>query len=77
MLRFFELQQNSDRAEKLGAHAFRKGAARAILGAGGSFAQPLRADQWHSSAYQLYLDLGREESQAAADGLIEPSDVET
>ena len=30
----------------------------------------LKGGEWHSSAYQRYLDLGREEPQAAADILI-------
>ena len=41
---------------RMGAHAVRRGAARAILGAGVS--QFLRSGQWRSSAYRLYLDLG-------------------
>ena len=55
----------------------RRGAARAILEAGGSFAQLLRAGQWHSSAFRLYLDLGVEEKKAMAAVLIEASDDET
>ena len=75
-LRAFAGSRQWDRAGRLGTHAFRRGAARAILKAGGSFAQLLRAGQWHSSAYKLYLDLGREESQAVAEVLIEASDGE-
>ena len=60
----------------MGAHPFRRGAARAILSVGGTFAQLLEAGQWHSSAYQLYIDLGREGPQAVADIRIEASDVE-
>ena len=46
--------------ERMGAHSFRKRAVRAILEPGCSFSQLLRPGQWNSSAYQLYLDLGRE-----------------
>ena len=41
-------------------------AARAILEAGGSFAHLSRSGQWHSSAFHLPLDLGRQETQAMA-----------
>ena len=65
-----------ERSEKLGSHSIRRGAARAILEAGGSFAQLLKAGQWHSSAYRLYLDLGMEENRAMAEVMIEQSDDE-
>ena len=61
-------------AEKLGTHSIRRGAARAILEAGGSFAQLLRAGQWHSSAYKVYLDMGREETSAVTSLLADASD---
>ena len=54
-------------------HTFRRGAARAILEAG-VFSQLLRSGRWHSSAYELYVDLGREETRAGASLLIEASD---
>ena len=63
-------------AEKLGTRSIRRGAARAILEAGGSFAQLLRAGQWHSSAYKVYLDMGREEPTAASSLLADASDDE-
>ena len=65
-----------DRAERLGPHSIRRGAARAILEAGGSFAQLLKAGQWHSSAFRLYLDIGVEETKAMAAATIEASDDE-
>ena len=65
-----------EKAERLGSHSIRRGAARAILEAGGSFAQLLKAGQWHSSAFRLYLDLGVEEKKAMAEVLIEHSDEE-
>ena len=49
------------------------GAARAILEAGVFSSQLLRSGQWHSSAYELYVDLGREETRAGASLLIEAS----
>ena len=75
-LRFFAAGREWPRANKLGTHFFRRGAARAILEAGGSFSQLLRSGQWHSSAYQLYLDLGHEEAAAMASVLVEASDDE-
>ena len=61
-------------AGRLGNHSFRRGAARVDLEAGGAFYQLLRAGQWRSSAYQLYLDLSFEESKAVASILVEASD---
>ena len=75
-LRYFAEGREWPRANRLGTHSFRRGAARAILEAGGSFAQLLRSGQWHSSAYQLYLDLGHEEATAMASVLVEGSDDE-
>ena len=75
-LRYFAAGRERARAAKLGTHSFRRGAARAILEAGGSFSQLLRSGQWHSSAYQLYLDLGHEEATAMASVLVENSDDE-
>ena len=63
-------------AGRLGAHSFRRGSALAILKAGGSSSQLLRAGQCRSSAYQLYSDLSSEESRAAASILVEASDDE-
>ena len=60
-------------ASRLGIHSCRRGAVRAIREAGGPFSQLLRSGLWHSSAYQLYLDLGHEESRAVASMLIEVS----
>ena len=59
---------------RLGTHSFRRGAARATLEAGASFSQLLRSCHWRSSACQRYLDLGREESRAAASIIVEASE---
>ena len=59
-----------------GRHSFRRGAARAILEAGGSVSCLLRSGQWRSSAYELHFDLGREESIAVASILFEALDNE-
>ena len=75
-LRGFAAGRNWPRGGKLGTHSFRRGAARAILEAGGSFPQLLRSGQWRSSAYQLYLDLGHEEASAMASALVDGSDDE-
>ena len=61
-------------ANRLGAHPLRRGAARATLEAGGSFPQLLRPGQLHSSAHQLYLDLGDEEPSAMASIMPEASE---
>ena len=60
-------------AGRLGTHSFKRGAARAILEAGGSFSQLLRAGERRSSAYQLYLGLSSEESRAVTSILVEAS----
>ena len=73
-LRCMARQLGWEKSERLGAHSIRRGAARAILDAGGTFAQLLKAGQWHSSAYRLYLDLGGEEAKAMASVLIEDSE---
>ena len=75
-LRDFAAGREWPRGGKLGTHSFRRGDARAILEAGVSFSQLLRSGQWHSSAYQLYLDLGREKASAMASALAEGSDDE-
>ena len=76
-LRALARQQVWSRAEKLGTHAFRRGAAGATLGAEGPFAQPLLAGQWRSSAYRLSRDWRRGETQAVADILIGASGIES
>ena len=58
----------------MGTLSLRRGATRAILETGGPFSQLLRSGKWRPSAFQLYLDLGCEESQAIAPVLIEASD---
>ena len=68
--------RNWPRNDKLGTHSFRGGAARAVLGAGGTSSQLLRSGQSHSSAYQLSLDLGRRDADAMASALVEGSDDE-
>ena len=42
--------------------------------AGGASAQLLKSGQWHKSAFQLHLDLGRGSTQAMASISIEASD---
>ena len=60
-------------ADKLGTRPLRKGAARAFLGAGGSFSRLLRSDNGVFAAFQPYLDMGREEKQAVASVLLDAS----
>ena len=66
--------RNWPRGDRLGTHSFRRRAARAILEAGGSSSQLLRSGHWRPSAYQLYLDLGREGANAMASVFVEGSD---
>ena len=58
------------KAEKSGPRSMRRGAGRAILDAGGSFAGLFRAGQWNFSAYRWHLDLGIEETEAMASIII-------
>ena len=67
-LRAFAGARNCSRGDKLGTRIFGRAAARAIMEVGGS------SGQWHSLAYQLYLDLGHEEANATASVLVEGSD---
>ena len=74
-LRSMPRQFGWEKADKLGTHSIRRGAARAILAAGGTSDQLLKAGQWHLSAYRLYLDMEGEEAKAMASVLIEDSDA--
>ena len=75
-LRSAASQFGRGRADRLGTRSIRRGDSKAILGAGGSFARLLRAGQWRSPAYRLYLDLGVEETKTMAPIPIEASDDE-
>ena len=72
-LRSFGESRERHGAGRLGTHSCRRRAARAMLEAGGSFSQLLRAGQWRSSAYQLYLDLSSEDPQAVTSIWVEAS----
>ena len=63
-------------ASRLGAHSIRRGAAGAIREAGFFPPQLLRPGQWRSSAYQLYLELGREESRTIDPIMVEAAEGE-
>ena len=63
-------------ADKPGEHSTRRVAARALMSAGGTFAQLLRAGKRHGNAVRSYLDLGEDERRATTDILIEDSDGE-
>ena len=60
--------------ERLGTQSLRSVAGLALVETGGSVPQLLHSGQMHSSAYQLYPGLGREESRANASVIIEASD---
>ena len=64
------------KAEELGPRGIGGGEARAILDAGGTFTQLLRAGQWHFSAYRSYLNLGIGEKQSMASIFFGASDDE-
>ena len=64
------------RADSFGTHAFRRGAARALLDNGGTMADLLRSGMWSSSAFKLYLDMDIHEDKAMSNILIEISDSE-
>ena len=63
-------------AEKLCTHSFRRGAARELMSAGGTYAELLRAGQWRGNAARFYLGLGENELRALTDIPIEGSDDE-
>ena len=60
-------------ADILGTHSIRRRAARALMFAGGTLAQLLRAGQWRGCGVRAYLDLDEEENRAMMDILIEGS----
>ena len=75
-LRSFGKATSWNSAERMGTHFLRRGAARAFLDAGGRYAQLLRSGQWRSSAFQLYIDLRQEASQAMASMWVEAPESE-
>ena len=63
-------------ADKLGTHSFRRGAARALMSAVGTWLQLRRAGQLRGNAVRLYLDLGEDERRSMTYILIEGSEDE-
>ena len=63
-------------ADRVGSHSFRWSAARALMSAGRTFAQLLRAGHWHRAAVRLHFDLEEGEWQSLTDILIGGSDDE-
>ena len=57
-------------ADRFGTHSLLLGAARALMFAGGTFAQLPGACQWRGNAVRFYLDLDEGERRAMADILI-------
>ena len=55
-------------------HPLRRGAARASMSTGGTFAQPLRSGQWRRDAVRLYIDLDDGGRRVMVDILIEGSE---
>ena len=58
------------------AHSSRRGVARALMPAGGTFAQLLRAGQWSRNNVRPFLDFSDGKRRATADSLTEDSDDE-
>ena len=63
-------------AAKLGSHAWRRGMAQDIIKAGGSLATLLRAGQWRSGAFRVYLQEQALDEEAVARLVIDHSDDE-
>ncbi len=63
-------------AAHYGSHAFRRGMAQDIIKSGGSLATLMRAGQWSSGAYRVYLQNHVLEEDAIAQLLIDHSDDE-
>ena len=61
---------------RLGSHALRRGMARDIVQAGGSLATLLRAGQWRSRAFMVYLQEQTLDEEAVTRLLIDHSDDE-
>ena len=75
-LRSAASQFGRGRADRLGTRSIRRGDARAILEAGGSFAQLLEAARWRFSAFPLPLDFVVGDTEAMAPILIAAPDDE-
>ena len=63
-------------AMRLGSHAFRRGMARDIVKCGGSLATLLRAGQWRSRSFMVYLQEHTLDELAVARLMIDHSDDE-
>ena len=61
-------------AARLGSHAWRQGMARDIVHAGGSLATLLRAGQWRSRSFIVYLQEQSLDEDAVARLVIDDSD---
>ena len=62
--------------DRLGSHALRRGMARDILDAGGSLAALLKAGDWKSAAYVVYLRENQAEESAISRLVVDHSDSE-
>ena len=63
-------------ANVLTSHAFRRGMAQDIVDSGGSLAALLRAGDWHSRAFLLYLRDAQVQDKAVANFIVNVSDSE-
>jgi hypothetical protein len=64
-------------ASRMGSHAFRRGMAQDIIKAGGNLATLMRAGQWSSGAYKVYLQNQALDEDAIASLIINHSDDES
>ena len=63
-------------ASRMGSHAFRRGMAQDIIKGGGNLATLMRAGQWSSGAYKVYLQNHALDEDAVASLIIHHSDDE-
>ena len=63
-------------ANRLGSHAWRRGMAQDIVTSGGSLATLLRAGQWRSRSFMVYLQEQTLNEQAVAQLIIDHSEDE-
>ena len=75
-VRFYATESKLPGANNLTSHAFRRGMAQDIVDNGGSLAVLLRAGDWHSRAFFLYLRDSQVQDSAVANIVVNASDSE-
>ena len=64
-------------AQRVGTHAFRRGMAQDIISHGGSLAVLLRAGDWTSRAFMVYLRESQVQDEAVSQLVINATDSES